>query len=77
MTVTVPTNASVAILVDAEVSFRQSSGAVINFAAAAGVTLNIPAGFDPATNYQGAVVTLKKIDTDVWDIFGALVQPTA
>jgi hypothetical protein len=73
--VTVPLNATVAIPLDSEISFRQSASSVLTFEAAAGVTLNPPPGFSAATNYIGAVVTLKKIATDSWDIFGALVAP--
>jgi hypothetical protein len=75
VTVTIPLNASVAIPINSEVSFRQSASSVLTFAAAGGVTLNVPTGFSAATNYLGAVVTLKKVAIDSWDIFGALVTP--
>ena len=75
VTITIPLNATIAIPLNSEISFRQSASSVLTFAAAAGVTLNVPAGFSAATNYVGAVVTLKKVATDSWDIFGALVTP--
>jgi hypothetical protein len=75
VTVTIPLNATVAIPLNSEVSFRQSGSSVLNFTAAAGVTLNVPTGFSAGTSYVGAVITLKKVATDSWDIFGALVTP--
>jgi hypothetical protein len=74
-TITIPASADVALPVNSEISFRQSSASDVNFAAAAGVTLNLPSGFLSSTHYQGAVVTLKKVGADSWDIFGALAQP--
>jgi hypothetical protein len=70
--VTIPDSGSVNVALDAEVTFRQSAAGAVTFAAAGGVTMNVPSPFTAATNYLGAVVTLKKIGTDEWDVFGAL-----
>jgi hypothetical protein len=70
--ITIPTDASVFVPQDSEVSFRQDASAALSFAAASGVTLNLPTGFANTSNYQGAVVTVKKVAVNTWDIFGAL-----
>jgi hypothetical protein len=74
--VTIPPSSSVAIPLNAEISFRQCTMAVVFEWTTGSVTVNIPAGFFAHTNYVGAVVTLKQVATDVWDVFGAL-QPTS
>jgi hypothetical protein len=73
ITVTIPAAATVAIPPDSEISFRQG-GALMTFNTASGVVLNVPVGFDARTNYVGAVVTIKLVGSDSWDIFGALVS---
>jgi hypothetical protein len=75
-TITIPDSGSVAIPVDSEISFRQCAGQIV-FDWSTPVAVNVPDGFDARTNYVGSVVTLKKVATDEWDIFGALVQLTA
>jgi hypothetical protein len=75
-TVTIPDSGSVAIPLDSEISFRQCAGQMV-FDWSTPVAVNVPDGFDARTNYIGAVITLKKIGTDEWDIFGALVLLTA
>jgi hypothetical protein len=72
--ITVPPSSSVAILLDSEISFRQSAAGGLSFVAGAGVTMPAPTGFALTTNYNGVVVTLQKVGTDTWDIFGALTS---
>ena len=73
ITVTIPTAASVAIPLDSEISFRQGDTQMV-FTPASGVTINTPTGFDSRTSYNGAVVTIKLVAVNSWDIFGALVK---
>jgi hypothetical protein len=75
VTVTVPPYSSVQMPASAEVHFRQSAAGAIIFAAGVGVTINTRADRDAATDTEGAVVTLKKVGTDSWDLFGDLVMP--
>ncbi len=69
--ITIPTNTSVPIPVDSDFHFCQR-GDPITFAAAGGVTLNLPADCIATTAAVGAVVTLKKVGTNEWDLFGRL-----
>jgi hypothetical protein len=70
--ITVPPSSDVAILLDSEITFRQSAAGGLTFVPGTGVTMPAPSGFALTTNYNGGVVTLKKVGTDTWDIFGAL-----
>lgn len=60
---------------NAEIHFRQTSGA-ITVVAGAGVTINAPAGYDAGSASVGAVFSLKCVSsaTNVWDIFGKLAE---
>ena len=58
--------------VNAEIHFRQVSIGAVTLVAAAGVTINVPAGFDLGSDAQGATFTLKCVEADEWDLFGAL-----
>jgi hypothetical protein len=72
--VTVPPNSTVPFAIDTEVHFKlvEGSGAVLNVIEGAGVTIDFPEGFLSHANVRGAVITLKKVDTNVWDMFGML-----
>jgi hypothetical protein len=81
--ITIPALADVSIPLNSEISFRQNGDALI-FQAASGVILNHPLDSAPITAVIGAVVTLKKIGTNEWDLFGRLqsainpaVQPSS
>ncbi|MBZ7921669.1 hypothetical protein LAC81_07725 [Ensifer adhaerens] len=74
--ITIPANSTHAFLVDAELHFRQSDAGPLTFVAADGVTLNLIDGYSAATDRLGAVVTVKKVDTDTWDVFGLLAPET-
>lgn len=71
--VTIPPHASVAFTVGTEIHFRQSSAGPISWVAGGGVaTIHKRADRAAATDANGAVVTLKNIATDEWDLFGDL-----
>jgi len=70
ITLTVPTNASVAFEIGTEITVRASGN--ITLAAASGVTLNAPSGGTLSMTAR-MTVTLKKVATDVWDVIGQTV----
>jgi hypothetical protein len=70
--VTLPANASVAFAVDSELTFRQAGAGQVEIVGAAGVTVNGVTGFDNKSAAQGAVITVKKVGTNSWDILGLL-----
>ncbi len=70
ITLTVPTNASVAFEIGTEITIRASGN--ITLAAASGVTLNAPSGGTLSLTAR-MTVTLKKVATDVWDVIGQTV----
>lgn len=72
ITITVPPNSSVAFPVGTEVHVRQTGAAGVTIAAGVGVTVNQPASQTKVLAEQYAVVTLKKIATDTWALFGML-----
>lgn len=75
--VTIPTNDFVAFAVDTEIEFRQcASAAPVRIIAGASsdeiVTLNGVDGFDNETDTRGAVLCVKKVATNSWDVYGLL-----
>ena len=70
-TITVPPNSTVSWPQGAEIVIIQSNTGTVTIAPGAGVTLN---SLDSLTDLAGrnAVVTLKRVGTDSWDLFGAL-----
>jgi hypothetical protein len=72
ITITVPPNSSVAFPVDTEIHIRQKGAAAVDVAAGSGVTINKPASQTLGLAEQYAVVTLKKLATDTWALFGML-----
>jgi len=70
ITLTVPTNASVAFDVGTEITVRAVGN--ITLAAASGVMLNAPSGGTLSMTAR-MTVTLKKVATDVWDVIGQTV----
>jgi len=72
LTVTIPTNASVAIPIGSEYLFvRTGSNTAMNFANAAGVTLNSD-GAKTKVSYQWQTAVCKKVGTNEWDLMGTL-----
>lgn len=72
--VTIPANADVAFAVDTEITFRQCDDVAVSFDTPTDVTLTPLDGFGNLTAGRGAVVTIKKIATNEWDIFGFLAE---
>ena len=72
VTITIPTNASVAIPVGSEYLFvRTGANTAMNFANAGGVTLNSDAG-KTKVSYQWQTAVCKKVATNEWDLMGTL-----
>jgi hypothetical protein len=72
LTVTIPTNASVAIPIGSEYLFiRTGSNTAMNFANAGGVTLNSD-GAKTKVSYQWQTAVCKKVGTNEWDLMGTL-----
>jgi len=72
ITVTVPTNASVAYPNGTTLAFRQVSSGQITVSPASGVTINKPVSLAYKTREQGSSIMLHKVGTDEWDITGDL-----
>ncbi len=68
VTLTVPTNASVAFPLGTQVIVRQKGAGQVTVTPAGGVTLNNAHGL--VTNGQYSVVALTKVATDTWTVFG-------
>ena len=72
LTVTIPANASVAIPIGSEYLFiRTGSNTAMNFANAAGVTLNSDGAKTKVSN-QWQTAVCKKVGTNEWDLLGTL-----
>lgn len=71
ITVTIPTNASVAVPVGTCMSIEQGGAGKVSLSVA-GVTLRkkASAAATGATSEQGAVIALTKVDTDTWVLTG-------
>lgn len=72
--VTIPENASVAFPVDTEITFRQCGGGAVSFDTSTDVVINGVTGYLNETAAEGAVVTLKKVAEDEWDLLGFLAE---
>lgn len=71
--VSIPLNDDVAYPVDTELGYRASSDGPVTFEVSTdGPTINPVPGFLNQSAQQGALVTLKKVGTDEWDIGGWL-----
>ena len=69
-TITVPTNATVAFPIGTYINFVQEGAGQITFSAAGGVTLNHTDSHTKSKS-RYAIVTLYKLDTDVWILGGS------
>lgn len=70
--VTVPSDVEADIPVDTEITYRQCGTGAVSFESSTAVTLNGVSGFLNQTAFAGAVVTLKKVGADEWDLLGLL-----
>lgn len=75
--VLMPANSAVAFPVGTEMHFRQSGAGPVSFDFVSGVSINSPTGYEAATEIEGATVTIKKVDTNEWDLFGLLAATSA
>jgi hypothetical protein len=71
-TVTVPPNSSVAFPIGSVVTLTQAGTGQVSVAEGSGVTVNFAASLTATTAEQFAVVQIKKVATDEWDLFGHL-----
>lgn len=62
------------IPVDSEISYRQVGSGAVSFEEPSGVILNGITGYLNTTAVEGAVVTIKKVAANEWDIFGLLAE---
>ncbi|TPN44859.1 hypothetical protein [Mesorhizobium sp. B1-1-7] len=71
--VTLPLNADVPYPVDTELGYRQSADGPVSFTTSTdGPTINPVPGYLNQSAQEGALVTLKQVAIDVWDIGGWL-----
>ncbi len=77
--VTIPEDGTVDFPLDTELAFRQCdvSGAVSFVGESTAVGINYPDDSNPNTAVRGAVVQLKKIGANDWDLYGRLQIVTA
>jgi len=73
ITLTIPTDASVAYDIGEHIDFLQSGAGNITFVGAAGVTVNTSSSL--TTRAQNSSATLVKYDTNVWAVVGDLENP--
>jgi hypothetical protein len=73
VTITIPPHSTVGFLVDAEITFRQCGAGPVTIVAGSGVTINGVFGFQNATLVPGAVITIKNVAANEWDILGLLL----
>ena len=76
-TVTIPDNADVAFEINTEMHFRQCAVAPVFIESSTSVIINGISGFANNTDIEGAVITVKKVGTDEWDVFGRLEAVTS
>jgi hypothetical protein len=72
MVITVPPDTTVKWRDSEEMTFEQANTGSVTFAAGSGVTINKMATNSLAIAGQFGVVTLKKVGTNTWTLFGAL-----
>jgi hypothetical protein len=71
-TLTVPANAEVGFAIGSKLSVRRAGAAALVITPDTGVIVNAPAGGTLSLE-TGMTVTLKKVDTDEWDLSGQTV----
>ncbi len=75
ITVTVPADGVTDFTIGTEIHLRQSGGGAVTVSGAP--QINGVSGFDKITAGTGAVITLKKIAADDWDLFGFLLEASS
>jgi hypothetical protein len=71
-TITIPTNTTWAAPTGTEIHIERTQSTIVTITPAGGVTLVGAGAATKSINAQYQVVTLKKVDTNTWVIFGAL-----
>lgn len=72
VTVTIAPEATEPFVVGTELYYEQAGAGVVTFVEGVGVTINVNALYNQATNGQFSVVTLKKVGVNEWTILGNL-----
>lgn len=72
VTITIPTNASVAFAVGSILTIAASGTGQVNIVGASGVTINVAAGYVASSSAQHTVLQLIKDDTNSWTLYGAV-----
>ena len=72
--VTIPDSSEQAFAQGTELHFRQAGAASVLIEGDTGVTINGIDGFLNQTAGRGAVVTVKKVQADAWDVFGYVLE---
>ena len=75
VTVTIPTNATVAFPVWTTLTFVQRGSGQVIVAGAVGVTVRKPASKNAKTTEQNSPVTVLKLGADEWLLYGDLESP--
>lgn len=70
--ITLPNDSVVDFDIGTEVRIAQATAEAVIIALDSGVSYNLPAGASPQTGFQGAVVHVKKVAANNWDVFGDL-----
>ena len=70
ITLTVPPNSSVGFVVGTTITIEQVGAGVVTVTQGAGVTINAFGGKNSAGQYSG--LSLVKVDTDTWTLFGGV-----
>lgn len=71
-TINVADDATINFPLGTEISFRQCTSAAVILTHDTAVTLNVINGYLTKTGRQGAVISIKKVADDTWDVFGLL-----
>lgn len=74
--ITVPNDATLDLADNTEIHFRQAAAAPVTFDGMVSVVINGIDGLINETETRGAVVTLKKVGANTWDLFGRLAAET-
>ena len=70
--ITVPLDAAIPFPIGTEINGRQASTGVVTIVGDSGVIINSQYNCVDATEGEGSTFTVKKVDTDEWDLFGLL-----
>jgi hypothetical protein len=72
--ITIPTNADEAFDLGTQFTFWRISTGAVNVLGDTGVTVNLPAGTSASARAQYSTISVVKVDTDEWALFGDLTS---